>query len=79
MKKPYRQTDEEYIVVHRLHGDQDAIDYLKEGSHLRTEELLYRAKRRGQSTFHIRGTAYVINHDRDNSYTIVAADDDLVI
>ncbi len=71
----YRNTDEEYIVVHKLHGDKDAIEYLKRNSPVHTEGLLYTAKRMGQSTFDIRGAMYRISHERDNAYLIEPEDD----
>lgn len=65
-----RKPKIEMINVHQVHGDREAIIFLKNAEHNFVEGLFYKAKRFGQTDFYWRDTKYDIIRNRDFSFTI---------
>lgn len=74
MALPKKQTTE-LINVHRVQGDKDAILYLKNADHEIVEGFFYQAKRFGRAEFEFRDLKYVIERNRDFSFTVRLSDE----
>lgn len=68
MTLPYKKVDEDYVIVHKLRGDKQAIDYLKSTNPLDAEEILFAAKQHGRSEFDIEGRKFQVTFERDSAY-----------
>ncbi len=74
MAIPRKQTVE-FINVHRVSGDKDALLYLKNADHDVVEGFFYQAKHYGKSQFIFQNQNYDILRNRDFSFTVKLSDE----
>lgn len=65
-----RKIEDDLINVHRVHGDKNAIIFLKNSEHEYVEGLFYQAKHYGRSLFYFQGLRYDIMRNKDSSFSI---------
>lgn len=65
-----RPTQTELINVHQVTGERDVIYFLKNSEKDFVEGLFYQAKHTGQASFRYKDDRYLINRNKDYSFTI---------
>lgn len=75
-----KQNDivDELINVHRVHGLKKIVAYLRLSDEEVTEGLFFQAKRTGKAGFPFEGKNYELIKNRDGSFTIALAEDQII-